>query len=432
VTQTEETSAMGEDSAVRITVLDTVSIAGKRLQGPLHRRVVACLATGGKAGRSKEQIADSCWDCHPKKLAKRVNATLSDLRAKGLTIDNNETVRLSEQGQRVDLWDFNIYCHEAAAYFASEELQLAYERALMAVEMVTYESVLLDVLNVQPESCFDVEAERADIQRRYREAARTMLSCVSDRDMAAQALKAIGTYRPLINQDPRLDDLLAKTLAGIGQFGDAEDTLGKPLPPDFGTIAARDPLSGPQSPSGDRRPITWQEVGTLFDVVVGRGKICSVLGHGRQLGWDDWMPEVIVGINRGGAILGGMIAKRLSMSERHGLVHVVRRDRYGGVAAGELLMPEGTKSVSRVLIADDGFLSGKHAIAARKAVMDKYGEDVEIRLAVFLFVDPRPLPEDETGISEEVLPNYYGAAVPMWSYRFPWSPDDSPDGSSAH
>jgi hypoxanthine phosphoribosyltransferase len=170
----------------------------------------------------------------------------------------------------------------------------------------------------------------------------------------------------------------------------------------------------PDQPSRVGR-LSWELVGQLFNALVG-AEPRTDLGASEPLPTKAWTPDLIAGINRGGAIVGGMLAKLLKMSGRHGLIHIVAHERRGLEVLQPLLLPELDEPPCRVLIADDAYNSGYHLSLARRALYERYGDETNIRQAVLVFVEPK-----DPAVAD-LAPDYYGVLLKSREYEFPWSP----------
>lgn len=99
-------------------------------------------------------------------------------------------------------------------------------------------------------------------------------------------------------------------------------------------------------------------------------------------------PDLIAGINRGGAILGGLIAKQLGISaEKRGSYPLallyVDRDRGGGTAEVVFNPLAGHPAPRSVLLVDDAIHDGRHVKLAYDAIRNEFDAE-NIRCAVLL------------------------------------------------
>jgi nucleoside phosphorylase/adenine/guanine phosphoribosyltransferase-like PRPP-binding protein len=96
--------------------------------------------------------------------------------------------------------------------------------------------------------------------------------------------------------------------------------------------------------------IGWNEIGPAMDDLIAYA--------------DDFAPQYVVGVNRGGGIVGGVIAKSLGIDKLH-LVYVDRID--GKLVVDRSCLPEFLPD-SRILFADDTYSTGAILTAVRHAI----------------------------------------------------------------
>lgn len=196
------------------------------------------------------------------------------------------------------------------------------------------------------------------------------------------------------------------------------------------TFAHPTELHDPKLPV-DKLRLTWQEVDRGIGILVECAK--------------KFRPKYIFGIDRGGNIVGGMIAKQLGQHFVHTLdVDIDRpKDRQVipytcKIEGGDGILPLGEGLVcvesdpktldiqsgqARIMLVDDGYYSGTHMIAASEYLRRVHGNIVLHHAVLFELkhVDGR-----EHGKSIIDCSAYYSY---KYRVRFPWDPpswDDSP------
>jgi hypoxanthine phosphoribosyltransferase len=150
----------------------------------------------------------------------------------------------------------------------------------------------------------------------------------------------------------------------------------------------------------------WEEVGELFESML------------KSFG--DWRPDVVVGINRGGLMVGGVVAKRFGLPG----ISVIRI--LGGTAEGDLplaaeRLPE-PEPARRVLLADEAYRSGIHAwIALRE--LEKRFPDADIKYAVLV----EGKIKETAPVARKRRPDFVGGTNRTATFVLPWDPPDSED-----
>lgn len=96
----------------------------------------------------------------------------------------------------------------------------------------------------------------------------------------------------------------------------------------------------------------------------------------------DFRPTAVFGINRGGALVGGYIAKKLDRE-----LHLVRVDVEAG-AGDQVKSLENvdTLDTHKIYLVDDSYRSGRHMTAAYHYLQNQH-PDAEIRTAVLLRIE---------------------------------------------
>lgn len=152
-------------------------------------------------------------------------------------------------------------------------------------------------------------------------------------------------------------------------------------------------LQGPDVKSVINRPFKYREV--------HRGLV-HLSRQARDFG-----PDLLVGINRGGAILGGMIGKRLGMIVR--ILEVTHRpeDPVWLAVNDKLLVGK------RVLLVDDRLRTGTNMARARDYLQQRGAN-------VYCMVFARP-----EGWTELSLPQEFAYHVSAPDLPFPWEPGSS-------
>jgi hypoxanthine phosphoribosyltransferase len=159
-----------------------------------------------------------------------------------------------------------------------------------------------------------------------------------------------------------------------------------------------------------------------------RQMITTTHNNAKPIG--NWRPDLIVGINRGGAIVGGMISRRfdyvrvlpvlvLWTTDENG-----QRDYYVAVPPPrEANHPDDDPGTVRsILLTDEAFRTGTHVKHARKALEETF-PNADIRVATLISVR-----QDVShggmgpGRGEVGGPTYYGQRVGSQNFELPWDP----------
>ncbi|HWG98086.1 MAG TPA: BTAD domain-containing putative transcriptional regulator [Pilimelia sp.] len=141
----------------------------------------------------------------------------------------------------------------------------------------------------------------------------------------------------------------------------------------------------------------------------------------------DWRPDLIVGINRGGSIVGGMICKHLRLCRVLPVLILWRTDGHGHreyyVAAGpprEADHPDDDPdTVQRILLTDDAFRTGTHVKWARQELQKVFPE-ADIRVATLIAVRQDVSYGEGPGRGDVGGPTYYGQLVSSRNFELPW------------
>jgi hypoxanthine phosphoribosyltransferase len=124
-----------------------------------------------------------------------------------------------------------------------------------------------------------------------------------------------------------------------------------------------------------------------------------------------WWPERIVGINRGGAIVGGLLAKALGI--RHiGIIDLIA----DGAALLAVERPSCDDQLERVLVVDEANRSGRHLECAKHELSAVY-PSAEIRAAAL--VDVAYVDHDDAFRPLDIVPYI----TTLGTVRFPWDPE---------
>lgn len=143
--------------------------------------------------------------------------------------------------------------------------------------------------------------------------------------------------------------------------------------------------------------LTWDEVSAGIEFIAAAAR--------------DWLPDRVIGINRGGAIVGGMLAKVLGI--RHiGIIELVVQ----GSALRAVDRPSSDDRFKRVLVVDEANRSGRHLDCAKQELADIYPA-AEIRAAAL--VDVAYVDHDEGLRPLDMVPY----VTTIGTVRFPWDPD---------
>lgn len=140
-------------------------------------------------------------------------------------------------------------------------------------------------------------------------------------------------------------------------------------------------------------------------------------------------PDYIVGINRGGAILGGMLAKRLNIDYVY-LVDVnCKKDKDAESCSIDknLDIPEFKNKKCKVLLVDDAIRMGQHMNTVEEYLEQdfkkKYAENydkIKLRKAVLLYLDFPGRPSTGT----KVKVNFKGRITTKSNLYLPWDYKD--------
>lgn len=155
-------------------------------------------------------------------------------------------------------------------------------------------------------------------------------------------------------------------------------------------------MLGTQDPNKEvtKERLSWRDVSVGFEK--------KLIPTAKEL-----KPDAIFGINRGGAIVGGVIAKKIDLDH----IHIVNVDnRYREVIGHNKIQLEPR---SKILLIDDAIRTGSHMKTASEYLVDKYGKDIEIRKMVVLR-------QELTETSKPLCsPEYYAFSTKMWVI-LPW------------
>lgn len=160
----------------------------------------------------------------------------------------------------------------------------------------------------------------------------------------------------------------------------------------------------------DTEALSEQEQYDWSDIERLLGAVISQIG--------DWHPEVVVGINRGGAIVGGLVAKRLGLPGIS-LIQVLYSVEDEAYTVVREPVPE---PAARVLVTDDSYRRGDHARVA-KAHLRRLFPDAEIRYAVFVeFPQDNPAADSMANRRVPGGPDIAGERNRSPEFKLPWDP----------
>lgn len=142
-----------------------------------------------------------------------------------------------------------------------------------------------------------------------------------------------------------------------------------------------------------KRPFTYRQV------IVGLSHLTEVSRS--------FNPDILVGINRGGAIIGGMVGKRL---KKWVFIIEIKHDFDGPIG---LSIDKKKLEGKRVILIDDRIHTGLNLRRARSFIIDQ-GAEVQ----VLVFARPE-------NWHEQLYPNDYAFEVSSPSLPFPWEPGTS-------
>ncbi len=164
---------------------------------------------------------------------------------------------------------------------------------------------------------------------------------------------------------------------------------------------------------------SFEDVGELYvRLIVGDGSpSCRPLGE-----WTLEKGDVVVGINRGGAILGGMLAFHFGLGpiEPMHILWVDDPQDPDNTTLQILLQPSSRQGVRRVLLADDGYRNGDHVALALRTLRNDIFPGAEVRVAVFAAADPEA-GENYSGPGQRRRgAHFYGCRVSTRDFLMPW------------
>ena len=175
---------------------------------------------------------------------------------------------------------------------------------------------------------------------------------------------------------------------------------------------------------------SFAEIGEFLARLLGedtgqRQVISTTPNTARQIEY--WRPDLIVGINRGGSIVGGMICKRLDLCRVLPIIILWRTDPSGqreyyvaGRPACEADHPgDDPGDVRRILITDDAFRTGNHVRLARAELREMFPR-ADIRVAALISVRQDVSYGEGPGRGEIGGPTYYGELVGSRGFELPW------------
>lgn len=206
--------------------------------------------------------------------------------------------------------------------------------------------------------------------------------------------------------DPVLRGLVSDPAPrGPGRGPAARGPRSAPAPRPAGGEAAGDgvrpPVLAPRSLDADLR--ARGEARLTYDEVVAG--VADLIAAARE-----WKPDRIVGINRGGAIVGGMIAKALGLR----YVAIVAMVSEGaGLRVVERPSPD--EQVSRALLVDEANRTGRHALVAQHELASLYPA-AEVRVAAL--VDVGFVTNDDESRTTDLV-----AYTTRIEVGFPWDPE---------
>lgn len=235
-------------------------------------------------------------------------------------------------------------------------------------------------------------SEDCDIWAKYIET----VAALDGRDLAAAAWSEAKEM--LTSQSVSLTKEFCGLARWIGHLPNngGLSTNARPVAPMTPTAPASTP-----TPSGNFLHYSFNDVGGQFEAIV------------RAIDEEGWEPDVIFGINRGGAILGGMLAKQY----RHDVywpVHVLRDprrpDRLKATLPGA---PKG--EFQRILLTDEAYRAGRHAPVAMAALRHRYG-NADIRYATYIKQFESEVDPGHPGTP----PDFFGEESMTAGFTLPW------------
>jgi hypoxanthine phosphoribosyltransferase len=177
---------------------------------------------------------------------------------------------------------------------------------------------------------------------------------------------------------------------------------------------------------------SFAETGEFLERMVGRGsserQLISTTSNSAQP-MREWRPDLIVGINRGGSIVGGMLAMHFGLNRVIPVIILWTTDDDGHREYRTAVMPEYTAdhpdddpgTVQRILLTDDAFRTGNHVKLARRELQAVF-PTAEIRVAALISVRQDVSYGEGPGRGGVGGPTYYGQLVSSRNFKLPWSP----------
>lgn len=203
---------------------------------------------------------------------------------------------------------------------------------------------------------------------------------------------------------------------------------------EYGDIVRATEVLGLTAASGTepfRHRFTFAEAGEFFARMVGKSTGgCQVIKttetNARPIE-EDWLPDLIVGINRGGSIVGGLLAKFYNLCRVIPIIILWRTDEDGSRDFYVAIPPlresdypdDEAETVQRILVADEAFRSGNHIRLARKAIRQIFPH-ADIRVATLVAVGQDASHNEGPGRGLAGGPTYYGQLVMSRRFEMPW------------
>lgn len=188
----------------------------------------------------------------------------------------------------------------------------------------------------------------------------------------------------------------------------------------------------PSSGESFRHRFSFAESGEFLARMLGqdtgqRQVIGTTPNSAKPIG--DWKPDLIVGINRGGSIVGGMLAKHFGLDRVMPIIIPWRTDEYGHRDYYVALRPQweadhledSPDTVQRILLTDEAFRTGQHVKLARQELREAFPH-ADIRVATLISVRQDVSHGEGPGRGGVGGATYYGQLVSSRNFELPWDP----------
>lgn len=189
-------------------------------------------------------------------------------------------------------------------------------------------------------------------------------------------------------------------------------------------------LRVPSSGEPFRHRFSFAECGEFLARMLGRDTgqrqvIGTTPNSAKAIG--DWRPDLVAGINRGGSIVGGMLAKHFELYRVMPIIIPWRLDDDGHKDYYVAVRPQweadhpedDPDGVRRILLADEAFRTGQHVKLARQALREAFPQ-ADIRVATLISVRQDVSHGEGPGRGGVGGATYYGQLVSSRNFELPW------------